>query len=361
VVTTADATPESNNAAHGLEGFVLEGGWTVGPILRRTDQDTGGQFSVSYLVAGSDGRKGFLKVIDYASALSNTSNFAAALQVLTSEYLAERDLVVMCNDRGLSRVVTAIGHGEFTVPAKAWGGAVSYIIFELADGDVRSALSREADLDTVIRVDYLRHLVVGVRQLHSVHVAHQDIKPSNLLVFKSTEPGTRSSKIADLGRAHRPGFPTFHDNLDQPGDPNHAPLEQLYGYTYPDDDLRRFAADVYQIGSVATFMFTGRTMNAWLADELAPEHHWHEFGDSYVEAIPYLQDAMGRVLSTMRSRPESEVPAAMCDVIAYLCEPDALRRGHPSTHRGVGHSYSLERVISNIDLIAKRAQIGRGR
>jgi serine/threonine protein kinase len=309
----------------------------------------------------SDGVKGFVKVIDYARALSAGSNFASALQLLTSEYLAERDLVLMCNDRGLSRVVTAIDHGELTISGKAMGGAVSYIVFELASGDVRGALSREADLDIVLKLDYLRHLITGVRQLHSVQVAHQDIKPSNLLVFEDAANRIGSGKIADLGRAYRPGFPTYHDDLDSPGDPNHAPLEQLYRYTYPDDTVRRFAADVYQVGSVAAFMFTGRTMNAWLASELAPEHHWAQFGDSYVEAIPYLQDAMGRVLAKMRDLPESELPDAMCNVIAYLCEPDAVRRGHPVTNRGLGRNYSLERVISNVDLIAKRAQVNKNR
>ena len=54
---------------------------------------------------------------------------------------------------------------------------VQYIVFELADGDVRSVISAADDLDVAWAIRSLHHMAVGLAQLHRTGIAHQDVKP----------------------------------------------------------------------------------------------------------------------------------------------------------------------------------------
>ncbi|MBS0023212.1 protein kinase domain-containing protein [Microbacterium paraoxydans] len=343
----------SANAALHLEGRSLPNGWVVGPLRVPDDDATGGMFSVSYPVERADGTKGFLKVLNLAVALRSPS-FVDALQSLTTQFAAERDLCIMCGERRLSNVVVAIDHGEIQLPEFALG-SVSYIVFELATHDVRRALAIGATVDDVIKLEYLHSMALGLRQLHSARVSHQDLKPSNFLVFPDLPSGRATGKLGDLGRAFRADAPSALDLLPVPGDRNYAPPEQQYGHVYPDEKTRRYAADLYQLGSLAAFMFTGRTINAWLSEHLDSAHHWNAWGDEFEAVLPYLDDAFGDVLDGIEAVRPGRFGAELRQMISYLCEPDATRRGHPSARRQLhGNPYALDRVITAIDLSARR-------
>lgn len=347
-----DSSSDVHNAALHLEGMELEGGWKVGPLNVKSPSATGGLFSVSYMVAKADGSQGFLKVIDLMSAFGDIN----ALQTAVNEYISERDLLVMCGERRLSRVVLAIGHGEFAVPGYQMP-QVNYIIFELATSDVRVALSQASSIELVIKLQMLHDLTLGLRQLHRFNVAHQDLKPSNFLVFGETDNAQGIGKLADLGRAYRDGYPTMHDSMVRPGDRTYAPPEQLYRHEYEDTRVRRYAADLYQLGSLATFIFGGVTMNSLLAVELAEEHHWDKFGDGYAEVLPYLVDAHNRAIVQLRHNLPGEIAESLSGMIRYLTEPDATRRGHPANRKSNGSPFSLERVVSEADLMVRRAAV----
>lgn len=344
------------NAALHLEGKVLDGGWKVEALLDPDPSATGGFFSVGYFVTHESGRKGFLKVLDLASVISFGVD---AMFEATSAYRAERDLLLMCGSRKLSRVVTAISHGELTLPEYMLA-QVNYIIFELAAHDVRVALSQTQTITHALMLEYLRNLAVGLRQLHSNEVAHQDLKPSNFLLFPDEADGRHVGKVADLGRAFRKGAPTSHDHLPMPGDRTYAPPEQLFGYTFPEENVRRYAADLYQLGSMATFMFTATTMNALLSQELPGEHHWDSWGDSFLDVLPYLENAYSRIIEDLKESLPAGVDPRLGLIIEFLCQPDPRRRGHPAARKARGSAYSLERVVSEIDLLAHKALIQAG-
>ncbi|WP_161498890.1 protein kinase domain-containing protein [Cryobacterium aureum] len=344
------------NAAVNLEGLELEGGWKVGPLNGKDPSAIGGLFSVSYTVTRADGKHAFLKVIDLIRVFGDID----ALQMAVNEYISERDLLLMCGERRLSRVVTAMAHGQLNVPGFLVG-QVNYIIFELATNDVRVALSQSKTIDVVLKLEMLHDVAVGLQQLHRHRVAHQDLKPSNFLLFADDETRGAHGKIADLGRAYRDGHPSMHDSYTRPGDRGYAPPEQLYNYEYGDIDVRRFAADLYQLGNLAAFIFGGVTLNALLASELAPEHHWDQFGDGYEGALPYVTDAYGRALSRLRDEFPREVNESLVRIVEYLCVPDAPRRGHPAARRGHGSPFALQRVVSEIDLLARRTSVDLAR
>ena len=96
----------------------------------------------------------------------------------------------------------------------------------------------------------LHNTAVGLQQLHKNGIAHQDLKPSNVLVFDKV------SKISDLGRASTQEISFRYDNLIIPGDRNYAPIEQLYNYHFCNDFEEKFAADLYLLGSLFIFFFS---------------------------------------------------------------------------------------------------------
>lgn len=344
---------DAQNAALHLENLVLEGGWTVGPPNNFDGDHTGGAFSVTYIATRGDGTKGFLKVLDLGPALAS-NDLVDTLTTLTAEFRAERNLCEMCGTKRLSRVVTAITHGEIKVPGFVIG-TVPYIIFELATHDVRVALSRAEQIDTVIKLEYAHSLATGVRQLHQLGVAHQDIKPSNILVFP--ESANRAvGKIGDLGRAYREDVDSPHDDVLIPGDRSYAPPEQQYRHQFDDPAIRRFAADLYQLGSLITFMFTGRTMNTFITINLARHHRWAFYGDTYQSVIPYLDEAYETALQQIESELPPVVAGRLVSLIRYLCEPDAALRGHPASRKQpAGSNFSLERTVAELDLLVRIA------
>lgn len=352
----SDVDMDDINASLHLEGRALPGGWLVGP--RNDALRSAGAFSISYTVTHETGRQGFLKALDLTAVFGDLEELSIAL----NDYLAERDLLLLCGEHRMSRVVMALDHGQLTLeefmPPLS---TVHYIIFELAAGDFNTVLSEAGITDVAVRLDLLHDLAVGLRQLHSRQVAHQDLKPSNTLVFQGESGGRDAGKIADLGRAFRFGANTPHDGALVPGDRSFAPPEQLYGFEHPDTSVRRFGADLYQLGSLICYAFGAVTMNGLLAAQLDPAHHWERFTDGYREALPYLQDAYAHVIDRLKTTLPEPVADEVTKLIEYLCDPEAERRGHPSAHRTHGSHYSLERVVADLNLAAVRAGIRKRR
>ncbi|MFT3728606.1 MAG: hypothetical protein QM759_12345 [Terricaulis sp.] len=349
---------------HKLAGIRTEDGWEIVQLVQRKEYQTGGCFSVGYLVCHEDGRKGFLKALDFSSAAGDPDP-ARALEALTASFNFERDVLALCTR--LSKVVLAISDGALHIP-DAPLGRVLYLIFELAEGDVRKFAKRPNEFEVIWSLRALHHVAVALRQLHGAGIFHQDIKPSNVLVFKE---GTLS-KLADLGRAHATGLPAPHDFLDLPGATHYAPPEQYYGHDWGDRRAARASADLYLLGSLLFFFFMGVMFTpAWFAN-LRQEHYPRRLSPTddgwtgkYEDVLPFLRDAFARasgefaarvmaLFSPLNLRAEGE---ELISLLGYLVDPDPQKRGHPGT-RANKHSdpFALARFISALDRIANRSE-----
>src|SRR5438876_10062324 len=100
-----------HTAAARLEGLTLANGWRVRSLLPRGENATGGTFSHSCLVE-KDRRRGFLKAFDFSEAFETGRDTIALLRILTSAYEHEREVIRICEERRLSKVVIAIDHGR---------------------------------------------------------------------------------------------------------------------------------------------------------------------------------------------------------------------------------------------------------
>ena len=337
-------------SAERLEGMSLENGWRVLERVPRSPDATGSKFSVGYIVESATGRLAFLKALDFSRAFA-APDPSRMIQSLTEAFNFERDVLKKC--RGLDRVVTAIDDGLVRIEGALDGGVVHYLIFELAQGDVRSQAVVSQRFDIAWSLRCLHHVATGLKQLHSRSIAHQDLKPSNVLVYSRHD-----SRLADLGRAAYQGHSPPHEDLDVAGDPAYAPPELLYHSVVPGWHPRRCGCDIYLLGSMVMFFFTGMGTTAHLAKELDPAHSWNNWQGTYSEVLPFLHAAFGRILVDFKGQVDPTVRDDMTGIVKDLCEPDPALRGHPRNRNHIATQYSLERYVSRFDLLARRAEAG---
>ena len=347
----------TTNPAEDLEGVTLPPDWTVLERIDPRPGDTGGFFSINYWVENSSGTRGFCKILNYWWLLTTGALGPDPLHALAEAstiYEFERDLARECT--GLSRVVTALADGTFSRPGYLMP-AVHFIIFEVADGDIRRVLDEAKDIDVAARLRAVHNLATGVRQLHGREVAHQDIKPSNTLVFPPVDRHDRITKVGDLGRATVRGRPAGHDDLLIAGDSTYAPPEGLYGAVPIEFGPRRLACDLYQLGSMLAFVFTAVPINGHLTLQLHPRHHWDHWRGPYADVYPYVFDAFGRAVGHICSSVPQKLREDVRHLIESLCHPDVALRGHPRSLTSKVNPYQLDRIVTQIDLLSRRAKV----
>lgn len=344
---------ETNSPAEMLAGLKLDAGWTVlEKVENRIKNQTGGFFSVRYLVENERGKKGFLKALDITK-FGEMKDAAKQLELVTRSFNHERELLGICGEKRLTRVVTPINSGDTPVPNSAWPHRVQYLIFELATGDLRSQMGEVEQLDLAHQLSMLHQIAAGIDQLHRAKIAHQDIKPSNVLVFEGSH-----NKIADLGRAVREGSSAPHENLSIPGDLSYAPPELLFRHVSADHVVRRYGCDAYLFGSMICFVFCGTPFTTLLLNKLSDEHHPDNWADGYEKALPFVRDAFGFAVDLFATQVPEPMREKVVQALKELCDPDPELRGHPLTRARVGNSFSLERYISLFALLSKQALVG---
>ena len=318
--------------------------------MQKNPQSSGGNFSEGYIVESTSGQRAYLKALDLSQALEpGIPDPIGMINVLTEAFLFERNLLERCRSTRLDRVVTAIDSG--TIGASP-NDLVFYLVFELADGDVREQMEVARRIDVAWSLRTLHQIAVALKQLHSQHIAHQDVKPSNVLLF-----GQRGCKVADLGRAVQRGSIPPHENYKVAGDKSYAPPELLFGHLLPDWTERRIGCDIYLLGSMVVSLFTGIGMSHLLIAHLQEEHKPTRWQGTYEEVLPFVVEAFGRAIEMVAAHVDPRVSSQVCRIVRELCDPDPARRGHPVEYARRGNQYSLERYITNFDLLARRAEL----
>jgi serine/threonine protein kinase len=318
-----------DNPAAELEGMELEGGWVVGPLLPKKPQTTGGNFCQCYRVYSPSGKTAFLKALDFHNAFRLGTDVIEKITVL---FNFERDLLGECERRKMDRVVRAIGSGTADVDSENPFGRVPYLIFEEADADIRVHLDDLGNQSSVAwKLRSLHHVATGLKQLHGADIAHQDLKPSNVLVFYVNKIIT-VSKIADLGRASRSGSYSPYDDSSWAGDPNYTPPEILYSFLDPDWGKRRLAADLYMLGSLIAFIFTQTTSLATLFRALPIQFWPANWAGTYEEVLPYIQNSFATSAEQFAGAIPKKLRSDLVPVFEQLCNPDPRKRGISGTN-----------------------------
>jgi len=334
---------QMHNPAHDLLGLSLEGGWKVVEPIERYQGQTGGAFSVGYVVVNEQGKRAYLKAMDYSRAFQSADP-ARALEPLVNAFNFERDLLMEC--RHMSRVVTALTDGVIRLD----GLPVQYLILELADSDARRQMFLQ-QFDDAWSLRALHQVAVGLDQLHKKMIAHQDLKPSNVLIFEQ-----KQSKVGDLGRSIKDGRLSPHEGLNFPGALAYSPPEYLYRNRPEDWMVRRFGSDIYLLGSLLHFFYTGVALTPALGNQLDPNHKWDKWNGTFAEILPFLYAAFTNVREEFLKNCHSEDCEELDRLLSYLCDPDPYKRGHPG-NKAINVPYGLDRFVSRFDFLATRAEM----
>jgi serine/threonine protein kinase len=343
------------NPAENLEGEVLENGWTITEKITVPEYATGGHFSVGYKAIHENGEEGFLKALDYSAALQSQDP-ARKLEELTKAFNFERDLLEKCKENRLSKVVMPLADGTLNMQGFGSLSTVNYIIFEKAEGNIRDFLELSSQLDFAWCIKTIHNAATGLMQLHSKGIAHQDLKPSNVLVFQDS-----ISKISDLGRAADNELTTPpHADFLIPGDKHYAAPELFY-ITKMIDQIRKYGADIYQLGSLIFFYFTGNSAIVSLSTALNGLNKPNFSGNDFQNDLPFLQKAFTENIKSLETEinkfVSEDISERLVNLAKILCNPDPELRGHPREKRIKGNKYRLNRVVSELNLISKKAEI----
>lgn len=355
-------SPSENLSGREVVGSKTGGTWRIGKKIEKDPRGSGGTFSVGYEATHEDGTEVFVKATDIG--LLNKGSNASALQQMTNafnEQVFERTILDICQGNNMDRVVHALDYGEYETEETGVRDYVFFIIFEKAQGDVRSRyiVQRKTEFSWIL--NSLHNLSVAVQQLHSENIAHNDIKPSNLLIF-----GEQLQKLADLGRATSERVAGPWDSLPYCGDSSYAAPEFWYHTaTIPQIGGRvvfdsRRASDLYLLGSMGFFFVSGEALSPMIQVCLRPEHWPTNWTGNYQDVLPYLRDGLGKAMERFDAqlptdengeliREASELRAA----ITQLCEPDPALRGHPLNLRSGLSLYGVERFVSTFDRLSK--------
>lgn len=355
--------PVVENHAESLLGVELHDGWMLTQKLPRpgtaaaADQ-TGACFSIGY-IATRDGKEAFVKVIDVERVLRMTvgSTLLERMRVVSDTYGYEVSILEACKDARLDRIVKIIHQGELPPPQ---GSIVPtpYIMFEKADGDVRKIVSRSAKLDDAWRLRVLFDVARGLQQLHGQQIAHQDLKPSNVLIYDKTGEG---AKIADLGRASMRGRDAMHDQLIIAGAVPYAPPEQVFGITPARWEERREGCDLYHLGTLAAFLFSGTTPTDYycqsLGDDIRPLP-WRGLGRcDYQTALPLLQSAFTAFVAKICDDLPEWASDELSQIVINACNPDYEKRGDPKARERVGRPLGIDTFVSRFQRLSKMALV----
>ncbi len=343
---------DQSNAAHNLKGRTLNNGWKVIEKINKPDNATGSFFSVCYKVE-KDKDISFLKAFDFAKFFQIAEPGKQVIDVMSDmieAYRYEKELSELCKNRHVTKVSFVKDAGEEIVDGYTIS-VVPYLIFDLADGDVRSKLDFSKKLDFAWRLKSLHDIAVGLKQLHSIEVSHQDLKPSNILLFEL------NSKIGDLGRSICKNIDSPYGELPFTGDLNYSPPEIMYGYYENDWNKRVFATDCYLLGSMIVFYFSAISMSALLIKYIPRSFRWDVWRGSFEEIKPYIIDAFSKALSEFESILENEyLKNELRWLVERLCYPFPEERGHPKNILSPGNSFNLERIVTKFDVLHKKAK-----
>lgn len=338
------------SAAHALEGRILATGWSVLEKVKMKPGGTGGYFSVCYLVE-KGGITGFLKAINILSFIRDDSDdLLLATAKVINTFNFEKEILTRCKNKNFSKVSKLLEAGQENIKGFLVAN-VYYMIFEKADGDVRAHLNFTSSIDIAWKLRSLHNVATGLKQLHSLEISHQDLKPSNVFVFEN-----KISKVGDLGRALCETLSSPHSELNFAGDFGYAPPEVFHKFVLPDWKARVYAIDVYLLGSMACFYLTGQNMTALLSS-MMDSRTVNILSLDFENALPYWTVAFDEALEVVTNH-SIEIPdqSKFLELIRMLCDPDPRKRGHLKNILNSGNQYNLERIVSLLDILATKAE-----
>jgi|SRR5476649_250037 len=351
-------TPKSQ-----LLGKTLASGWLLTERLEPTTGSSGGNFGVGYK-ASKGSEIAFVKAIDFVDALTATDPLLE-LTKLSNIANFEKDVLAYCAKRGMSKVLKFIGHEYISADGSTNPlSRVSCLIMEAGTEDLRRLLNTNGEGACAWNLQVLRDVSQAIAQLHKGGIAHQDIKPSNVIEVAGVGSSGKIMKVGDLGRVVRREQAGPFDLLQWPGDRRYSPPERWYGYVPPDWSDARDASDAYMLGSLMVYLFTGTTMQSLVFNYIPPAFMPGIWTGSFdQDLMPVLIDAHSKVLNEyLIPQLEPTIREGIFAVARSLTNPDPLKRGDTNARKQSGRPVGMDRVHQKLNALSITAMaVERGK
>lgn len=339
---------DNSTPAESLVGYkLMEGQWLVKKRIRYDDGISGGTTSACYLAEAEDGSFAFVKAFDFKTEelLGDTDH----LEKMLREFNYEKRVHFFCNTKGINRVTKIYGADKVIVRDEV----VHFIVCEWIDKSLReNQPPGDQEVPLYKRFLALRDIASALSQLHTVGIAHQDVKPSNAMCAPS-----ELLKLTDLGSSSCQDIEAPpHDSDALVGQANYAPYELLYDYPHSTWIKRRCGCDLFLLGNLCFTSLVGGSLSLLVCHSLRPEHRPLAFTGQYSEVLPQIMDEQNFLIDAIiPERVPKEIANDVIKIIKSLCHPDPEKRGHEINIQRK-NQYSLERYISAFDLLAIKAR-----
>ena len=347
-----------------MTGRTLPSGWTLGVQLKASNGSSGGTFGVGY-VATRGCEIAFVKVIDFVEAFGNPDPIFELTKLIGNANF-EKDVLAYCTERGMSRVMRFLGHEYvFTNGPTDLMSRVSCLIMEAGQTDLRRLVNQTGLNSCPWNLQVINDVALAITQLHKGGIAHQDVKPSNVIaVSGKTSTSTQIMKVADLGRVVRRAQVGPFDGADWPDDMRYSPPERWYGHVPTDWCDSRDAADAYMLGSLLLYLSTGVPLQALVGPLIPHQYLPSHWGGSYDDnLLAVLIDAHARALEqSLKPTLMPEVADSVMQIALDLTHPNPTIRGDRRARRQDGRPVGIDRIQQKLAALALRtAAIERGR
>lgn len=348
---TVPTTPKSE-----LLGKTLASGWLLTERLEPSKGSSGGTFGVGYK-ATKGNEIAFVKAIDFVDAL-NAADPLLELTKLSNIANFEKDVLSYCAERAMSKVLKFIGHEYLSSDGSNNPlTRVSCLIMEAGTEDLRRLFNTKGAASCAWNLQVLRDVSQAISQLHKGGIAHQDIKPSNVIEVASSGGGGKIMKVGDLGRVVRREHSGPFDGLHWPGDGRYSPPERWYGYIPPDWSDARDASDAYMLGSLLVYLFTGTTIQSLVFNHIPPAFTPGTWTGSFdQDLMPVLVDVHSRVLNEhLLPQLAPAVADGIFAIAKSLTNPDPLKRGDINARKQIGRPVGIDRIHQKLNALALAA------
>lgn len=343
------------NEIYSLEGRTLETGWKVLHKIEPKSNRQKGKYSVCYMVE-KDGQQRFMKVMDineHIRHLEPGETRADIFKKVLNQYTYERDVCNLCKGKHLSNVTIVLDAGEESLDDNVYV-PMYYLIFEKADGDVIDAMENSAKLDFAWRLRSLHSVAVGLQQLHTAGITHEDIKPSNILTFDKKN----ITKVGDLGCSTCETIRSPFEDDPFPGDHNYAPPERAYSVVVEDIKLSKRLTDCYLLASLITYYITGMSLNALIMENMPETHKPNNYTGLFKGVKDYLDVAFSKALEQLRKDiPFPELEDQIIGIVRQLGDPDPARRCRDMESDVQSTRSQIEKAISSLNYACNQAKL----
>lgn len=330
------------------------------------NNDTTAKYTLHYKVT-RDGESAIMKVLDYEKChngdLDGARDHLSLIAREANAFDFEMELAKECAENHMSNVVRYIESGSLEMSGYVVK-TVSYIIYEYSDGKIGDVLTFSSKADFVadlgLLVDKLKSLhqvTKGVKQLHTNLIAHHNITPQSIEVFKNNTQW----KIGGLQKSR-----TRKETLQSPssfrlfdGDYTYAPPEAIFGYKLSEEMSTYYQVDTYMLGNLIVYYLSAMNVTTLINRKLSCSmKELASKGATYLEVLPDIIKAFNEVLDTIRgSIQDEELREPIIQIIKGLCHPDPDKRGYPGGFTRTQANADLQRVLTKLDVLYRRARL----